>query len=104
MNMKKVVGIIVGAVVMTSIVAAQRGGASGQPAAQGGRQGAATAGAAQPLGRGAYQPTTWWGDEMFPKWPYPAGDAVYADLDGVKIKGDVNEITAMSRKSRDDGR
>ena len=40
---------------------------------------------------------------MFPKWPYPAGDAVYADLDGMKIKGYINEITAISRKSRDDG-
>ena len=55
-------------------------------------------------GRGAYQPTLWWGDEMFPKWPYPAGDAVYADLDGKKIKRYINEITAISRKSRDDGR
>ena len=40
---------------------------------------------------------------MFPKWPYPAGDAVYTDLDGMKIKGYINEITAISRKSRDDG-
>jgi hypothetical protein len=89
--MNKAVGIIVGAVVMTSIVAAQ-----------GGRQGGGPAGAQAPS-RGAYQPTTWWGDEMFAKWPYPAGDAVYADLDGMKIKGYINEITAISRKSRDDG-
>src|SRR6185503_1395675 len=92
--------IIVGAVVMTSMVAAQRGGEGSQPTVQGGRQAGA---AAQPLGRGAYQPTTWWGDEMFPKWPYPAGDAVYADLDGMKIKGYINEMTAISRQSRDDG-
>src|SRR5690242_6498284 len=103
-SMKKVVGVIVGAVVMTSMVAAQRGGSErGQPAPQGGRQGSAPAGATQPLGRGAYQPTTWWGDEMFAKWPYPAGDAVYADLDGTKIKGYINEITAISRMSRDEG-
>ncbi|HTI40949.1 MAG TPA: M28 family peptidase [Vicinamibacterales bacterium] len=70
--------------------------------AQRGEQAAGTAGAPQG-GRGAYQPTLWWGDEMFPKWPYPAGDAVYADLDGMKIKGYINEITAISRKSRDDG-
>jgi hypothetical protein len=97
--MNRVVGMIVAAVLMTSAVAAQRGRDGQQPAAQSGRQG----GGAQPLGRGAYQPTTWWGDEMFAKWPYPAGDAVYADLDGMKIKGYINEITAISRKSRDDG-
>jgi hypothetical protein len=101
MNMNKVVGMIVAAVLMTSAVAAQRGRDGGQPAAQSGRQGGA--GGAQPLGRGAYQPTTWWGDEMFPKWPYPAGDAVHADLDGMRIKGYINEVTAISRKSRDDG-
>jgi hypothetical protein len=77
-------------------LAAQRGG---QPAGQ-----AVVPPANAPQGgRGAYQPTLWWGDEMFPKWPYPAGDAVYADLDGTKIKGYINEITAISRKSRDDG-
>src|SRR5215208_7459684 len=100
--MSKAFGIVAAAVVMTSVVAAQRGG-DGAPA-QNGREGGAPAGvAAQALGRGAYQPTTWWGDEMFPKWPYPAGDAVNADLDGMKIKGYINEITAISRKSRDDG-
>jgi hypothetical protein len=59
--------------------------------------------ATPPLGRGSYQPPLWWGDDMFPKWPYPSGDAVYADLDGMKIKGYINEVTAISRKSRDDG-
>src|SRR4029453_16303696 len=88
--MNKVVGIIVAAVLMTGAVAAQSGREGG-------------AGGAQPPGRGDYQPTTWWGDEMFAKWPYAAGDAVYADLDGMKIKGYINEITAISRKSRDDG-
>src|SRR5262245_65642638 len=101
MDMNKVVGMIVAAVLMTSALAAQRGKDSEQPAAQAGRQGGA--GAAQQPGRGAYQPTTWWGDEMFAKWPYPAGDAPYADLDGMKIKGYINEITAISRKSRDEG-
>jgi hypothetical protein len=80
---------------------------AGTLAAQRGREGAGPAGAppanAPQGGRGAYQPTLWWGDEMFPKWPYPAGDAVYADLEGTKIKGYINEITAISRKSRDDG-
>ena len=100
--MNKVLGIVV-ALLMTTAVVAQRGREGGQPAAQGERQGGAPAANAPQGGRGAYQPTLWWGDEMFPKWPYPAGDAVYADLDGMKIKGYINEITAISRKSRDDG-
>jgi hypothetical protein len=112
--------MLVGAFVaafITAVAAAQRGdgaqrGAGAQGgAAAGGRQGGGAAGGqrggaadGQPvLGRGAYQPTLWWGDDMFPKWPYPAGDAPYADLDGMKIKGYINEITAISRKSRDDG-
>jgi hypothetical protein len=81
-----------------TITHAQRGGST-----QGARQGGAANNGEQPLGRGAYQPTLWWGDDMFPKWPYPAGDAVYTDLDGMKIKGYINEITAISRTSRDDG-
>ncbi len=95
-----VVATLVGTALLGSAIAAQRGGEGGQPA---GRQGGAAANGEQPLGRGAYQPTLWWGDDMFPKWPYPAGDAAYTDLDGVKIKGYINEITAISRKSRDDG-
>jgi hypothetical protein len=100
--MNKLVALTVAALVMTTVVVAQRGRDGGQPA-QAGRQGRAGGAGDQPLGRGAYQPTIWWGDEMFPKWPYPAGDAVYADLDGMKIKNYINEITANSRKSRDDG-
>jgi hypothetical protein len=91
-----VVATLIGAALLTATLAAQRG-----------REGAGPAGTppanAPQGGRGAYQPTLWWGDEMFPKWPYPAGDAVYADLEGMKIKGYINEITAISRKSRDDG-
>src|SRR5215208_869155 len=82
--------------VMTAALLAQRGAPAAGPA--GGSPDNAPQG-----GRGAFQPILWWGDEMFPKWPYPAGDAVYADLDGMKIKGYINEITAISRKSRDDG-
>lgn len=84
------------ALAMTTALVAQRGSEGAGPA------GAPPANAPQG-GRGAYQPTLWWDDEMFPKWPYPAGDAAYADLDGMKIKGYINEITAISRKSRDDG-
>jgi len=89
--MKNILTALVLALAMTGVLTAQRG-----------EQAAGPAGAPQG-GRGAYQPTLWWGDEMFPKWPYPAGDAVYADLDGMKIKGYINEITGISRKSRDDG-
>ena len=95
-RMHVIVATLIGAALLTATLGAQRG-----------REGAGPAGAppaAPPQGgRGAYQPTLWWGDEMFPKWPYPAGDAVYADLEGTKIKGYINEITAISRKSRDDG-
>ena len=101
--MNKVIGLVAAVVVMKSVVAAQRGLEDAQPGAQSGSQGSAPTAVGQPLSRGAYQPTTWWGDEMFPKWPSPAGDAVYADLDGMKIKGYINEITAISRMSRDDG-
>jgi len=98
--MQKMVVVALFAVVMTVALFAQRGeqraGAAGAPPA-------APQVAPPQGGRGTYQPTLWWGDEMFPKWPYPAGDAVYADLDGAKIKGYINEITAISRKSRDDG-
>ena len=100
--MDRVLGIVV-ALLMTTAVVAQRGREGGQPGAQGERQGGPPAANAPQGGRGAYQPTLWWGDEMFPKWPYPAGDAVYADLDGMTIKGYINEVTAISRKSRDDG-
>ena len=91
-----VVATLIAAALLTATLAAQRGREGGGPA------GAPPANSPQG-GRGAYQPTLWWGDEMFPKWPYPAGDAVYADLEGMKIKGYINEITAISRKSRDDG-
>ncbi len=86
-----VFAVLIGAALLSTAVATAQ------------RQGGAANNGEQPLGRGAFQPTLWWGDEMFPKWPYPAGDAAYTDLDGMKIKGYINEITAISRKSRDDG-
>ena len=33
----------------------------------------------------------------------PPGEEAYADVDAVKIKAVIGEITAISRKSRDDG-
>jgi len=55
------------------------------------------------LPRGTYLPPNWLADDQFLRWPYPPGDVAYRDLDGVRIKALVNEVTAISRKSRDDG-
>jgi hypothetical protein len=58
--------------------------------------------AAEPaLPRGAYQPTLWLADEDFIRWPY--FDPAHQDIDGFKIKAQIAEITAISRRSRDDG-
>jgi hypothetical protein len=53
--------------------------------------------------RGTYLPPNWLADDQFLRWPYPPGDVAYRDLDGFRIKALVNEVTAISRKSRDDG-
>ena len=43
-------------------------------------------------------------DEVFvPGQPLSAADRVYADIDGRRMKGLVNEVVAISRRSRDDG-
>ena len=55
------------------------------------------------LPRGTNLPPNWLADDQFLRWPYPPGDAAYADLDGFRIKSLINEVTAISRKSRDDG-
>jgi len=55
------------------------------------------------LPRGANLPPNWLADDQFLRWPYPPGDVAYTDLDGFRIKAFINEITAVSRKSRDDG-
>lgn len=55
------------------------------------------------LPRGAYLPPNWLADDQFMRWPYPAGDALYNDLDGFRIKKMTGEITAISLKSRADG-
>ena len=49
------------------------------------------------LPRGRYLPPNWLQDDQFLKWPYPAGDTAYTDLDGFRIKSMINEITAISR-------
>jgi hypothetical protein len=52
---------------------------------------------------GPVQPTLWLPDEEYLRWPLPPGEQAYAALDAHRIKGYIHEITAISRKSRDDG-
>src|SRR5215471_333914 len=42
-------------------------------------------------------------DEDYIRFPLPRGEEAYADVDAMKIKAMIGEITAISRKSRDDG-
>src|SRR5436190_9658996 len=42
-------------------------------------------------------------DEAYPRFPLPPGNEAYAHVDGLKMKSVMEEITAISRKSRDDG-
>jgi peptidase M28-like protein len=42
-------------------------------------------------------------DEAYLRWPLPAGEEAYAGIDGMAMKKVIPEITAISRKSRDDG-
>src|SRR5216683_2032157 len=42
-------------------------------------------------------------DEDYIRFPLPPGESAYADVDAMKIKATIGEITAISRKSRDDG-
>src|SRR5215468_5240278 len=42
-------------------------------------------------------------DEDYVRFPLPPGAEAYADVDALKIKSLMGEITAISRKSRDDG-
>jgi peptidase M28-like protein len=90
----------------------QGGGAQSAPDAPGaqsgrrggGGRGAGGAGQTPTPGRGgrsAYEPTLWLPDDQFLRWPF--SDPQYIKIDGFKIKSYINEITAISRKSRDDG-
>jgi hypothetical protein len=42
-------------------------------------------------------------DDAYPRFPLPPGNAAYAHVDGLKMKEVVEQIAAISRKSRDDG-
>src|SRR5258706_11200064 len=102
--------IIVGILALAATVAvgrlnAQRGGAgSGTPQTSpqtGERGGQATRGGGGRSGRSAYEPPLWLPDDQFLRWPFT--DPQYAKIDGFKIKSYINDITAISRRSRDDG-
>src|SRR5882724_6872374 len=61
---------------------------------------AARGGQARGGGRSAYEPTLWLPDDQFLRWPF--SDPQYKNIDGFRIKSYINEITGISRKSRDD--
>src|SRR5215467_6225209 len=42
-------------------------------------------------------------DDAYPRFPLPPGNEAYAHVDGRKLKKVVEDIAAISRKSRDDG-
>src|ERR1700730_5180804 len=42
-------------------------------------------------------------DAAYPRFPLPPGNEAYAHVDGLKMKAVMEQITAISRKSRDDG-
>jgi peptidase M28-like protein len=52
---------------------------------------------------GPAQPPLWLADDDYLRWPLPPSEQAYAGLSGKRIKGYINEITAISRKSRDAG-
>src|SRR2546430_452467 len=99
MTKKLAISVMAGLVVSLGLALqrtqAQQRGARGQAAGQPG---------AQRGGRGAQsEPPLWLPDEDFVRWPLPEGDQAYAKIDGYKIKNYISQITAFSRKSRDDG-
>src|SRR5437762_3706848 len=52
---------------------------------------------------GPAQPPLWLPDDEYLRWPLSPSEQAYASLSGRRIKGYINEITAISRRSRDDG-
>lgn len=42
-------------------------------------------------------------EDAYPSWPLPAAGKSYGDFDGKRIMADLKEVTAISRKSKDDG-
>src|SRR3974377_652185 len=50
-----------------------------------------------------YEDTLRLPDDAYLRWPLPAGEEAYAGIDGMAMKSQISEITAISRKSRDAG-
>ena len=104
-------GVLVAGLLGVAVTHAQQsGGAQGAQSAAGaqaqrggGGRGVGGGGVAGGIGgRGAAEPTLWLPDDQFVRWPY--SDPAYSKIDGFAIKGYINEITAISRKSRDAGK
>ena len=52
---------------------------------------------------GPTQPPLFLSDDEYLRWPLPASEQAYDALSGRRIKSYIEEITAISRKSREDG-
>lgn len=57
----------------------------------------------RPLGLPRDGATLYLPDAAYPRFPLPKGEEAYGDIDGLRAKALAGEITAISRKSRDDG-
>jgi len=94
--LKRAVAYVLAVIVGAAVPLAQQ---RSEPQAEPRGRGAAEPGRGG--GRSAYQPTLWLPDDQFLQWPF--SDPQYKKIDGFTIKRYINEITAISRKSRDDG-
>src|SRR5580704_1904580 len=96
-HMPRLLAVLVGtAVTLSASLACAQQAPVGQQAVQATRYG--TALGLPRDGSKLYLP-----DEAYPRFPLPPGNAAYAHVDGLKMKAVVDEIAAISRKSRDDG-
>jgi hypothetical protein len=87
---------VIAAVAAAAPVLAQTGDANRQLSVQSARYGA-------PLGLPRDGDKLYLPDDAYPRFPLPPGNEAYAHVDGLKMKGVIDEITAISRRSRDDG-
>jgi hypothetical protein len=84
------------AIAMTAISAMAQQPADRQQSVQQSRYG-------EPLGLPKDGAKLYLPDDAYPRFPLPPGNEAYAHVDGLKMKKVVDQITAISRKSRDDG-
>ena len=88
--------VLVGAAPFSAVRAQEPAAIDRQQARQNARYG-------RPLGLPKDGDQLYLPDEAYPRFPLPAGNDAYAHVDGLKMKEVVDQITAISRKSRDDG-